>query len=230
MVAARLLRRRGVPLTAAVAGSVGDLTMEMLTQILFTLIGLGLLVLLVGESGVGGYILGGVGVAVAGAVGFVAAQWFGLAGLIERGIMRLSTRFGWAPLEGAGGLDDALRALYRAPSRMAWACTHHSISWLLGGIEVCLALHFLGTDVGFGEGLVIEALGQALKAAGFAIPGAIGVAEGGYVVVCHLFGLAPELAIALGLVKRLREVLLGVPALVAWQVREARATPERTPA
>jgi len=230
VVAARLLRRGGVPLTAAVAGSVGDLTMEMLTQILFTLIGLGLLVLLVGESGVGGYILGGVGVAVAGAVGFVAAQWFGLAGLIERGIMRLSTRFGWAPLEGAGGLDDALRALYRAPSRMAWACTHHSISWLLGGIEVCLALHFLGTDVGFGEGLVIEALGQALKAAGFAIPGAIGVAEGGYVVVCHLFGLAPELAIALGLVKRLREVLLGVPALVAWQVREARATPERTPA
>ena len=147
VVAARLLRRRGVPLTAAVAGSVGDLTMEMLTQILFTLIGLGLLVLLVGESSVGGYIL-----------------------------------------------DDAIRALYRAPSRMAWACTHHSISWLLGGIEVCLALHFLGTDVGFGEGLVIKALGQALKAAGFAIPGAIGVAEGGYVVVCHLFGLAPVAA------------------------------------
>jgi len=80
----------------------------------------------------------------------------------------------------------------------------------------------LGTDVGFGEGLVIEALGQALKAAGFAIPGAIGVAEGGYVVVCHLFGLAPELAIALGLVKRLREVVLGVPALIAWQMLEAR--------
>ena len=230
VVAARLLRRRGVPLTAAVAGSVGDLTMEMLTQILFTLIGLGLLVLLVGESGVGGYILGGVGVGAAAAGGFVAAQWFGLAGMIERGIMRLSARFGWAPLGEAGGLDDAIRALYLAPSRMAWACTHHSISWLLGGIEVCLALHFLGTDVGFGEGLVIEALGQALKAAGFAIPGAIGVAEGGYVVVCHLFGLAPELAIALGLVKRLREVLLGVPALVAWQVREARAIPERTPA
>jgi len=229
VVAARLLRRRGVPLTAAVAGSVGDLTMEMLTQVLFTLIGLALLVLLVGESGVGGYILGGAGVAALGAIGFVAAQWFGLAGWIERGIMRLSVRFGWATPGELGGdaesLDDALRALYRAPSRMAWACTHHSLSWLLGGIEVCLALHVLGTDVGFGEGLVIEALGQALKAAGFAIPGAIGVAEGGYVVVCHLFGLAPELAIALGLIKRLREVVLGVPALIAWHMLEARPAP-----
>ncbi len=230
VVAARLLRRRGVPLTAAVAGSVGDLTVEMLTQILFTLLGLALLVLLVGESGVGGYVLGGAGLAAAAAAGFVAAQWFGLAGLIERGVMRLSQRFGWAPLGDVGGLDGALRAIYRAPSRVAWACMHHSVSWLLGGLEVCLALHILGTDVGFGEGLVIEALGQAVKAAGFAIPGAIGVAEGGYVVVCHLFGLAPELAVALGLVKRLREVVLGVPALAAWQLREARATAERTPA
>ncbi len=229
VVAVRLLRRRGVPLTAAVAGSVGDLTMEVLTQVLFTLIGLALLVLLVGESGVSGYLLAGAGIAALAAPGIVAAQWFGLAGWIERGIMRLSARFGRAapgePPRAAGSLDDALRALYRAPSRMAWACFHHSLSWLLGGIEVCLALHVLGTDVGFAEGLVIEALGQAVKAAGFAVPGAIGVAEGGYVVVCHLFGLAPELAIALGLVKRLREVVLGVPALIAWQMLEARPAP-----
>ena len=225
VVAVRLLRRRGVPLTAAVAGSVGDLTMEMLTQVLFTLAGLGLLVLLVGESGVGGYLLGGVALAAAAAAGFVAAQWFGLAGLVERGLVRLSARFGWAPLGEVGGLDAALRALYRSPRRLAWAFTHHSASWALGGLEVCLALHLLGTDVGFGEGLVIEALGQALKAAGFAIPGALGVAEGGYVVVCHLFGLAPELALALGLAKRLREVALGVPALVAWQVLEGRPSP-----
>ena len=217
VVAARLLRRRGVPLAQAVAGSVGDLTMEMLTQIVFTLLGLALLILLVGESGVSGYVLGGLGVAALGAVGFIAAQWFGLAGLIERGIMRLSNSFGWAPLGEITGLDAAIRGIYRRPGRVALAAMYHSISWALGGVEVCLALHLLGTDVGLGEGIVIEALGQALKAAGFAIPGALGVAEGGYVVVCHLFGLSPELAIALGLVKRLREIGLGVPALVAWQ-------------
>lgn len=227
VVAARLLRRRGVPLAQAVAGSVGDLTMEMLTQIAFTLLGLGLLILLVGESGVSGYVLGGLGLAAVGAAGFVAAQWFGLAGWIERGIMKLSGSFGWAPLGEIVGLDAAIRGIYRHPGRAGRACFHHSVSWLLGGVEVCLALHLLGTDVGLSagglaEGVVIEALGQALKATGFAVPGALGVAEGGYVVVCHLFGLSPEVAIALGLIKRLREVGLGVPALLAWQWQEAR--------
>lgn len=225
VVAARLLRRRGVPMASAIAGSVGDLTAEMLTQILFTLLGLGLLVLLVDNSGVGGFVAGGVAVAAAAAAGFVAAQWFGLAGLIERGLVRLSARFGWAPLGEVSGLDAAIRGLYRSPSRMGWGCLHHGVSWLLGGVEVCLALHVLGTDVGLAEGTVIEALGQALKAAGFAIPGALGVAEGGYVAVCHLFGLSPELAVALGLVKRLREVALGVPALAAWQWWERRPVP-----
>ncbi len=96
------------------------------------------------------------------------------------------------------------------------------VSWLLGGVEICLALHFLGHDVGIAHGLIIESLGQALKAAGFAVPGALGVQEGGYIVICQLFGLSPEMAIALSLMKRLREVGLGVPALLAWHHLAAR--------
>ena len=222
VVAARLLHRRGFGLASAVAGSVGDITMEVLTQILFTLIGLALLVLLVGESGVPRYVLGGAALTLVAAAGLVAAQWFGMAGLLERGITRLSQRFGWTSPGEIAGLDANIRALYRAPGPLLLACFHHSISWLLGGIEVCLALHLLGHSVGFAEGMVIESLGQALRAAGFAVPGAIGVAEGGLVIICHLFGLAPEVAIALGLMKRLREVALGVPALFAWHLLERR--------
>ena len=96
------------------------------------------------------------------------------------------------------------------------------VSWLLGGVEVCLALHFLGHDVGLVPGLVIESLGQALKAVGFAVPGALGVQEGGYIVICQVFGLSPEMAIALSLMKRLREVGLGVPGLFAWHRAEGR--------
>ncbi len=221
VISARLMCRDGVPLVPAVAGSVGDLTMEMLTQILFTLIGLGLLVLLVGESGIIGYLLAGVAVSVTVAGSIVAAGWLGMGGPLERGLMRLSRWFGGSARD-VHGLDDAIRALYRTPSRLARACFHNSLSWLLGGVEVCLALHLLGASIGFGEAMVIETLGQAVRAAGFAVPGALGVAEGGYVAIGHLFGLAPELAIALGLMKRLREVGLGIPALIAWQVRERR--------
>jgi len=222
VVAARLLHRRGFRLVSAVAGSVGDITMEVLTQILFTLIGLGLLALLVGESGIPSYVLGAAAVALLGAAALVAGQWFGMTGLLERWIMQLSGRFGWTSPGEIAGLDASIRALYRAPGPMAQACFNHSVSWLLGGIEVCLALHLLGHSVGFAEGMVIESLGQASRAAGFAVPGAIGVAEGGLVLICHLFGLAPEVAIALGLMKRLREVALGVPALITWHLLERR--------
>lgn len=219
-VASRLLARRGVPLASAIAGAVADLTMEMLTQIAFTLLGLFLLLHSVGDGGIANIVIGGLVAAAAVAAVFLGAQWLGLAMLIEKGLVRLGKAFGWSGTANVSGLHDALIACYRAPSRLGLAATWHIISWLLGGIEVCLALHFLGQDVGIGPGLVIESLGQALKAVGFAVPGALGVQEGGYIVVCQLFGLTPELAIALSLMKRLREVVLGVPALVAWQRRE----------
>ena len=220
-VAAGLLRRRGVPLAQAVAGSVGDLTVEMVTQIAFTLLGLGLLLALVGDGGVAHAVLAGIAGAVAVAVAFVAAQNLGLARLIERGLARLGTAIGWGGFGEVEGLHAAVTALYRAPLRLLAAAWWHGASWLLGGVEVCLALHALGQDVGIGPCLVIESLGQALKAAGFAVPGALGVQEGGLIVVCALFGLSPETAIALSLVKRLREVALGVPGLLAWQRMEA---------
>ncbi|MBV9813936.1 MAG: flippase-like domain-containing protein, partial [Acetobacteraceae bacterium] len=224
-VAARLLRRRGVQLVRAVAGTVGDLTTEMVTQIAFTLFGLGLLLILVGGGGVARAALGGIGIAAAAAGGFVAAQNFGLADLIERGLARLGAATGWSGFGEIEGLHAEIRRLYRQPGRLLRAASWHSLSWLLGGAEVCLALHVLGHNVGLGAGMVIESLGQAVKAAGFAVPAAVGVQEGGLVVVCGLFGIAPELAIALSLAKRLREVAFGVPALLAWQRLESGAAP-----
>jgi uncharacterized membrane protein YbhN (UPF0104 family) len=134
---------------------------------------------------------------------------------------------GWAGTANVEGLHKALIDCYRSPRRVALAALWQMVSWLLGGVEVCLALHFLGRDVGIGAGLIIESLGQALKAVGFAVPGALGVQEGGYIVICQALGLAPELAIALSLMKRLREVTLGVPGLIFWQRTEAKAAAAR---
>jgi putative membrane protein len=221
-VVARLLQRNGMQLAPAIAGTVADLTMEMVTQILFTLLGLLLLLHSVGDGGIAGYVVSGLGVAVLVAASFFGSQWLGLASGIEKGLMRLGRSFGWSATANVTGLHDALISCYRSPSRLAWSALWQMVSWLLGGIEVCLALHFLGHDVGIVPGLIIESLGQALKAVGFAVPGALGVQEGGYIVICQIFGLSPEMAIALSLMKRLREVGLGVPALLAWHRAEAR--------
>ncbi len=215
-VTARLLQRRGVPLADAIGGTVADLLLEMATQVLFTMLGVFLLVHLVGHNSVAHTASQGLLVATLVVGAAFAAVWLGVGSLIERAVLRIGQSLGWPATARIGGLHAALVGCYRSPARGLLAALWHLISWLLGGIEVCLVLHFCGRDVGIAAGMVIESLGQAAKAIGFAVPGALGVQEGGYVVICGVLGIPPEIAIALSLVKRVREIVLGIPGLVMW--------------
>jgi putative membrane protein len=225
-VVARLLQKRGVRLAQAVGGTIADLMMEMGTQVLFTVLGIVLLVHSVGHSEVSDLATRALLIATVVVAAAFAALWLGLAAVIERAVLGLGRSFGWPATAEIGGLHAALTACFRAPVGVTLAALWHLVSWLLGGVEVCLVLHFFGSDIGIGPGLIIESLGQAFKAVGFAVPGAIGVQEGGYVVVCRLLGISPETAIALSLVKRVREAALGIPGLILWHRTEAQQAVE----
>ena len=67
---------------------------------------------------------------------------------------------------------------------------------------------------------MLESLGAAVRSAAFVVPGALGVQEGGFVVLGRALGLTPEAALALALVKRVRELLVGGPGLAAWTALE----------
>jgi putative membrane protein len=222
VVGARLLALRDVPVSAAGASVTVDLSSEMISQIIFTLFGIGLLMTSPHDAQITQWILGATVAAAAVVIAFVLTQRFGLFRLVERGLIRFAHLTGWSIWGRVHGLHEAIVATYREPRRLGLACGHHLISWLLGGIEVMLVLHFLGIDVDLREGLIIESLGQAFRAVGFAIPGSLGVQEGGYILVCGLLGIGPQVALELSLVKRIREVVLGVPGLIAWQVIEGR--------
>ena len=232
-----MLRKISAPAIDLFGGALGlsGIPDSAETWMIYVLLAAAILVLwLIGRSRVTDEVVGAISVACLVAMGFVGGQWFGLASLFERGLVRLAATFGWTGMQDIAGLHQKIHALYRAPGPLALALLHQSISWLLGTFEVWLALHFLGHDISLPTALVIESLGQAVKAAGFVVPGALGVVEGGYVVVGGLFGLSPAVCIALSLMKRLREIGLGLPALVAWQwlehhwVPPARTLPERS--
>jgi len=223
LVAARLLQRRGAPLAGAIAGTVADLLLEMATQVMFTVLGVFLLVRLVGHSEVAVLVTRGLLLATLGLVGAFAALWLGAARLLEKAVLGMGRSLGWPATEGIGGLHEALMSCFNSPARVALGGFWHLASWLLGGIEVCLILRFCGADVGLTAGLIIESLGQAAKTVGFAVPGAVGVQEGGYVLIGRALGISPEIALALSLVKRLREVVLGLPALALWHRTAARS-------
>lgn len=219
VIAARLLARRGVPLAEAIAATLCDLTLETATQIVFVAIGLALL-----PRGLLGGLAAVTGIAIACALvgGFILAQIAGATGFIERVLLRFGASSGRDSFRQVAGMEAALRRRYRAPGPLLRASAWHLGCWLLGGVEVWLILHVLGHAVGLRTGLLLESLGQAAKSAGFAIPGAVGVQEGGYAAIAALLGLSPDLGIALSLVKRLRELVYGLPALGAWRLWEQR--------
>ena len=71
--------------------------------------------------------------------------------------------------------------------------------------------------------MILESSAIAIRGAAFLVPGALGVQEGGFILLSNLLGIPGEIALALSLVPRVRELALGIPGLAAWQLVEARA-------
>ena len=97
----------------------------------------------------------------------------------------------------------------------------HLACWIASTLEAWVALRFAGASLGFAKVLVIESLLYAARSIAFAVPNAVGVQEGAYILLGASFGLTPETALALSLLKRARDLTIGVPALVAWQLLES---------
>jgi putative membrane protein len=224
IVRARLIARRGVSWSAAGASVVVDLTLEAFTQLAFALIGVGLLVLRSRSDGLFVPIL--VGSATMGLLvgAFAVAQRVGLFGAAVRALRRMGGPERWLPdAAGADELDAQIVRTYEDRRGVWRGSAWHLLGWVFGAGEVWLALAFLGHPIDLTGAFVLESLGAAVKAAAFAVPGALGVQEGGFVFLGGVLGLPPEACLALSLTKRAREILLGVPGLVAWQVGAARA-------
>jgi uncharacterized membrane protein YbhN (UPF0104 family) len=94
--------------------------------------------------------------------------------------------------------------------------------WLLGAGEIWLALSFLGQQRSVLDAVAIEALIQAVSSAAFIVPAALGVQEGAFVVIGAALGIDAASALALATARRLRDVIIFFPGLIAWQWAEAR--------
>ena len=222
IVCIRLMTQRGVGLALASAGTVLDLTVETGMQLAFTILGIAVLAATGIDPSSVPSVYGGVFIGALAISAFVIAQRVGLLRIIELAMLRLNNFMPIASAESLRGLHDELMRLQGRPRAIIVACTAHFTSWSLGLIEVYLVLLAIGTPVGLPQAFVVESLGLAARSAGFALPGALGVQEGGFILVCGLFGVPPDAAIALSMVKRLREVLLGIPGLMMWQWSEIK--------
>ena len=222
VIAARELTFHGVRLSLAGATTIIDLTIEILSQLLFTLLGLGFLLAHRPFTAGVWWAVGGLALAMVAVAGFVKAQRNGLLRILKKLPAQLGLQRRFASLVGLARIDAAIQQIYRHPVRIAMSIALHFAAWLAAAAETWLGLKLMGYPLGFTDALVIESLVFALRTATFVVPWAAGVQESGYLMLGALFGLRPDVSLALALLKRAREIVIGLPALLIWQGSEYR--------
>ncbi len=224
VLGARAITVRGVAWPTAAAGTVVDVTAEIFGQFLFSVFGLLFLMLLRPGSPLLapiGITLGLAALAIAAGVRFRAPIGLGLRSL---GGQLLG---GWFDVHsrGQGGLDrmrDEMSRLYGNPRRLLLASAVHLLGWFATGVGTWISLRLLSFEAGLLPILALEALLDALVAAAFVVPGAAGVQEAGYVGLGAAFGVPPDVALSVSLLRRARDLALGLPILLLFQWIELR--------
>ena len=220
VLGARLLGFFGVDRPLAAASVVADMLVQVATQFVFAVIGLLVLIGLGGGDGLARGVGLGLLVAAPAITGFYLVQRRGTHRRARRALIRLIGRRQWMGLGAIEALYDRLESIHTNVGGVALGIAVHLAVWIFGTLEIWIALDFMGWPVGLGEALAIESLTQAVKGAGFMVPGALGIQEGGFVALCAVFGIPAPAALALSLVKRVADAVVGVPGLLAWQAFE----------
>ena len=221
VLGARALVLAGVPQGFASASTVVDVTLELLSQLLYTMLGLSLLAWLRPHSAIELPALAAVGAMAVLAGLFVVAQKRGL-GAAERAFAGLTSLLLGNRPAGADTLSTNVASLHSRPGPLLAGTLLHLIAWISVGAETWIILQLIEAPVSLAAALVIDSLLSGLRSMAFMVPQALGVQEGGYVLLGSLFGLSPEQALALSLIRRVRDLTIGAPALLAWQAIEGR--------
>jgi putative membrane protein len=221
IVRARLMVLYGTPMDVSAGTVLVDITISVFTQTFFTLFGLTLLIVVTGRTNLLGPTLMGAPVAILAVAGFYFVQRMGLFRIFDKILSRCARDERWRSLAGKGGkLDQTLRRIYSRTGAVVASCTVTMVSFVAGSGEVWIGLHAIGVPASFEHALILECVGQGIQTALCLVPGALGVREGGYVAVGGLLGIPGEAAFALALIRRVRELVLGLPGLFAWQLVE----------
>ena len=220
LIGAGLLTLYAVPGALAAASVIVDVLIQAATQFLFAIFGLLALVALDANQALARSAAVGIAIAALMLAGFYLAQRRGGQRILRAIVSRLTGDREWRVLGTIDAVYQNLGMIYAARSNVVASAVVHLAGWAIGVAEVAIVFAFMGHPIGIGEALVIESLLHAVRGAAFAIPSALGAQEGALVVLCAAFGIPPEQAIALSLVKRAADLVLGVPGLLGWQMLE----------
>jgi uncharacterized protein (TIRG00374 family) len=216
------LQADGVPLEAGSASLVIMKGILVLSLALYIFLGLALSPVYLPEAAKHMLFLGlaALGLAAAGTI-FVIVQGRAPCG----NSFRFLSRRGWLPgfLQKQEGfledLDSAMSTFYRQhPARVISSFFIFFCSWLLHAVEVFIIFWLLGHPISWGLAICMDSLAMLFTALGFFIPAAVGIQEGGNILLALGFNLGFELGAAFSILRRIREAFwLSLGLIVVWR-------------
>lgn len=210
---ARILSGAGLGGIVAAAVTVVDITAELMTQAIFSMIGA---LIWLQQGGGTPFAWIAVALILPMAAALFLAQKLGLVRLLERLADRVMPD-SWRNDSSSASIHDSIHSLYGERQRFYRASSIHLVAWVISISEAFLVLKQLNAPITLAQSLALESIIYAVRSAVFMVPGALGIQEGGYVLVGAALGIPGEAALALALVKRARELSLGLTALGVWQ-------------
>src|SRR5437763_11320239 len=223
IVRARLAAIHGAPVAIAAGTVLVDLTLGVFTQAAFTLLGVVLLVQATGQRNIVRPTIIGTLIGVAAVGGFYFVQRLGMFGFIAKMIGKLANSPEWQSLVQTGETFDAtVRSLYARRRGLIACCAWTILSLILNSGEIWIALRALNLNATIMSAVILQSTVLTVRNVAFAVPSGLGVQEGGYVFIGSLLGIPGATALALSLIARVRELGLGIPGLITWQLIEGR--------
>jgi putative membrane protein len=210
-----------VPAPLAFASTIVDVTTELLAQVAFIALGLGILSKHARSTplsaSLGKFVLIGLALAVFAGVVLLALQRYGhrLTGQIAARLLpRVAAH--------TGALGAELDAIHASRARVALSCAVHFAAWIASGLWTWIAFRLMGARVDPLSTIALEAFVGAARSAAVLVPGGFGVQEASYALLAPLLGVGPEFGLAVSLLKRARDIVLGLPILIISQAVEGR--------
>ena len=221
VLGARAVKLLGVSWPVAAATTFADVTTEFLAELAFAAIGLSILLVRVPDSAL--ILPLGLGLLVAAlAAGAFVVMQHGVSGIFRFLGSRIAAPW-FAQASGqADRLQEQVDAIYAHVPRLLAVFVVHLSAWIATAGASWMAYRLVGLNIDFASALAIEALLHAALTATFIVPGGLGVQELVYASLGSLFGCPPEFSLAVSLLRRARDIALGVPILLLWQLAEAR--------
>jgi uncharacterized membrane protein YbhN (UPF0104 family) len=122
----------------------------------------------------------------------------------------------------APAIAETLDTIYESPLRFAASLLLHFCGWIASAGVTWVAFRLTGHPMDFSSVIMIESLVHAARSAAFVVPNALGVQEAAYALLTPLVGVGGEIGLAVSLLKRARDIAIGIPIVLIWQTLEGR--------